>query len=96
MDIARVNSIFPNDILALMPTSIAQQKHKKVQAETVNATVQTIEVPFIKVYDVCKIQDIRDQQQSILKNESLFEKQNKSSNLFRTFVRPKSSSNAYL
>lgn len=95
MDIARVNSIFPNDILALMPSSFSQSKTKKAKVETMDAMVQTIEVPFIKVYDVCKIQELREQQ-SILKNESLFEKQNKSSNLFRTFLRPKSSSNTYL
>lgn len=57
MDIARVNSIFPNDVLALMPSSFGQKEKKKERTikNTINAMIQTLDVPFIKIYDICKI-----------------------------------------
>ena len=54
MDIARVNSIFPNDVLALMPSTI-NKKEKRVYRQTVDAAAQTYDVPFIKIYDMCKL-----------------------------------------
>ena len=45
MDIARVNSIFPNDILALMPSSftkkIKQKQKQKVPKDRNSVMVQT-------------------------------------------------------
>lgn len=68
MDIARVNSIFPNDVLALMPSSYGyREKKEKVQRRFIDAMVQTNEVAFIKIYDVCKVQELVDPD-AILKN----------------------------
>ena len=42
MDIARVNSIFPNDVLALMPSSYGHRERKeKPTRRFVDAMVQT-------------------------------------------------------
>ena len=43
MDIARVNSIFPNDILALMPSSMVRKTadKEKIKVEKNNVMVQT-------------------------------------------------------
>ena len=42
MDIARVNSIFPNDVLALMPSSYAyREKREKNQKNYMEAMIQT-------------------------------------------------------
>ena len=61
MDIARVNSIFPNDVLALMPSSYGyREKKERIAKNFVEAMVQTNEVPFIKIYDICKIQELMD------------------------------------
>lgn len=59
LDIARVNSIFPNDILALMPSSYGKKK-KSSFPEKRDIAIQTDEVPFIKIYDICKLQDVSE------------------------------------
>jgi hypothetical protein len=46
LDMARVNSIFPNDIIALIPNSFYAKKKK----DTNTIGVQTETVPIIKVY----------------------------------------------
>lgn len=56
MDIARVNSIFPNDILALMPSSMSRKstEREKLVVNSCSVGVQTEEMPLIKIYDICK------------------------------------------
>jgi hypothetical protein len=47
LDIARVNSIFPNDFLALVPSNYFQ-KSKSIQFK--NTEAQTIDCPLIRIY----------------------------------------------
>lgn len=58
MDIARVNSIFPNDILALMPCSQKKGEKEKIKIQKASVGVQTEDMPLIKVYDVCKFNEL--------------------------------------
>lgn len=47
LDIAQVNSIFPSNILALIPNSFMTKKKKP---ETCTRSVQTDTTPIIKIY----------------------------------------------
>lgn len=64
--------------------------------------VQTEDMPLIKIYDICKFQELAVEKKEevgkrkiAIKNESDVPTISKS-NLFRTIIRPKSSSNSYL
>lgn len=59
MDIARVNSIFPNDVLALMPSSMMRKNisRDRIRTDKNSVMVQTEDMPLIKIYDICKFQD---------------------------------------
>lgn len=58
MDIARVNSVFPNDVLALMPASGNKRGKLKFRSMSIkekeSVMIQTEEVPLIKIYDSCQ------------------------------------------
>jgi hypothetical protein len=56
MDIAQVNSIFPNNILALIPSSFLAKKKKP---ETCSKSIQTDTTPIIKIYETCKKEENR-------------------------------------
>jgi hypothetical protein len=47
LDIAQVNSIFPSNILALIPSSFLSKKKKP---EAFHKYIQTDTTPFIKIY----------------------------------------------
>lgn len=54
LDIKQVNSIFPNNVLALIPSSFLRQKKK---VSTCNFGSQTENSPIIKIYETCKEQE---------------------------------------
>lgn len=49
IDLAQVNSIFPNNILALIPNSFINKNNKK-KVITNNIAIQTDISPIIKIY----------------------------------------------
>jgi hypothetical protein len=55
MDVKQVNSIFPNNVLALIPSSFLKQR----KAPTSSFAVQTDNTPFIKIYEICKEQEAK-------------------------------------
>ncbi len=55
LDIARVNSIFPNDVLALVPNTFFMKSASKPKKETKDVEVQVDSCPLIKVYESCKV-----------------------------------------
>jgi hypothetical protein len=50
LDIAQVNSVFPNNVIALIPSSFLA-KRKKI---TLNVSTQTENSPLVKIYEACK------------------------------------------
>jgi len=54
LDIAQVNSAFPNNIIALIPSSFLNKLKKPIFVSTF---VQTDDSPIIKIYETCKKQD---------------------------------------
>ncbi len=56
LDIARVNSIFPHDVLALVPNNFYMKSSTviKVKKEMNNVGSQTDTCPLINVYEMCK------------------------------------------
>lgn len=54
MDIAQVNSMFPSNLLALIPASFLAKKKK---AQTCSKMVQTDSTPLVRIYETCKQQD---------------------------------------
>lgn len=57
LDIARVNSVFPNDVLALVPNTFYLKIIEKPKKVTKNIEVQTDPCPIIKVYESCKVSE---------------------------------------
>jgi hypothetical protein len=54
LDLAQVNSAFPNNIIALIPSSYINKLKKPILT---TAFVQTEDAPIIKIYESCKKQD---------------------------------------
>lgn len=54
MDIAQVNSMFPSNLLALIPASFLAKKKK---AQTCSKMVQTDNTPLVRIYETCKQQE---------------------------------------
>jgi hypothetical protein len=56
MNIARVNSIFPNDVMVLMPASRYNKLRgtSKLKKERANIMVQTEDIIFSKLQNLCK------------------------------------------
>jgi hypothetical protein len=54
LDIAQVNSAFPSNIIALIPSSYLNKLRKPT---FVSSFAQTDDSPIIKIYETCKKQD---------------------------------------
>ncbi len=57
LDIARVNSIFPHDVLALVPNNFYMKSSStviKIKKDMSNVESQTDFCPLINVYEMCK------------------------------------------
>lgn len=54
LDIAQVNSAFPSNIIALIPSSYLTKLKKPIFVST---SVQTEDSPIIKIYESCKKQE---------------------------------------
>jgi len=50
LDVKQVNSIFPNNVLALIPNSFLKQKKVNIRS----FAVQTDNTPLIRIYETCK------------------------------------------
>ena len=53
LDIAQVNSAFPNNIIALIPSSFLAKRKKPI---FIHSSAQTDDEPLVKIYSSCKQQ----------------------------------------